>query len=222
VLNQRKKSYTKPLAKIKNQQKRMTREEHLAYCKICLNRKMDMEKGLICNLTSEVADFEETCENFKEDPIKKKELDSIPSIEVLENSAKLHNGSQWFLWIFGLSVINTLILFFGGNVSFIFGLGITQFFEGVYIGLFDELNLIGVIISIAISGIFLVIWHFSRNLSKPAFIIGMIIYTIDALILLVFQDWWSFGVHIYALFMIFKGLQSIDELKKEQTITHNE
>jgi hypothetical protein len=197
----------------------MTREEHLSYCKICLNRKMDMKKGLVCNLTNEIADFQETCENFKEDPIKKKELESIPSIQEVDNTVKLNNGSQWFLWIFGLSAINTLILFFGGQVSFIFGLGITQLFEGIFIGIFGGFNLIGVIISLFISGIFVGIWHFSKNLSKTAFIIGMIIYGIDALILLVFQDWLSFGVHLYALFMIFKGYQSIDELKKINKIT---
>ena len=197
----------------------MTREEHLSYCKICLNRKMDMKKGLVCNLTNEIADFQETCENFKEDPIKKKELESIPSIQEVDNTMKLNNGSQWFLWIFGLSAINTLILFFGGQVSFIFGLGITQLFEGIFIGIFGEFNLIGVIISLFISGIFVAIWHFSKKLSKTAFIIGMIIYGIDALILLAFQDWLSFGVHLYALFMIFKGYQSIDELKKVNKIT---
>jgi hypothetical protein len=196
----------------------MTREQHLSYCKICLNRKMDLKKGLVCNLTNEIADFQETCENFKEDPIKKKELESIPNIVEVENVANLHNGSQWFLWIFGLSVINTLILFFGGQVSFIFGLGITQLFEGIYIGTFGEFNLLGVIISIVISGVFAIIWNFSRKLSKTAFIIGMIIYGIDALILLAFQEWLSFGVHLYALFMIFKGFQSIDELKKENKI----
>ncbi|MFD0989910.1 hypothetical protein ACFQ1R_07370 [Mariniflexile jejuense] len=199
----------------------MTREQHLSYCKICLNRKMDIKKGLVCNLTNEIADFEETCENFKEDSIERKKLDSIPSIQEVESTAKLSNGSQWFIWIFGLSVINTLILYFGGQVSFIFGLGITQLFEGIYIGIFGDLNLLGVIISILISGIFAIIWHFSKNLSKTAFIIGMIIYGIDALILLAFQDWLSSGVHLYALFMIFKGYQSVDELKKEKTFTSN-
>lgn len=192
----------------------MTREEHLSYCKTCVNRKMNIKKGLVCSLTNEIANFVETCKDFKEDSIKKKELESIPNIQQIESSVKLNNGSQWFLWIFGLSAINTLILFFGGQVSFIFGLGITQIFEGIYIGTFGQFNLLGVIISIAISGIFVAIWSFSKNLSKSAFIVGMIIYGIDALILLVFQDWLSFGVHLYALFMIFKGFQSIDELKK--------
>jgi len=199
----------------------MTREEHLSYCKICLNRKMDTKQGLICSLTEKIADFNETCQEFKEDPIKKKELDSIPSYQEVEDTTKLNNGAQWFLWIFGLSVINSIILYFGGGVSFIFGLGITQLFEGIFIGIFGELNLIGVIISIFISGIFALIWYFSKKLSKPAFIIGMTIYGLDALLLLAFQDWLSFGVHLYALFMIFKGFQSVDGLKAKKTFANN-
>jgi len=196
----------------------MTRDEHLAYCKVCLNRKMDMHRGLVCSLTNDLANFEETCKEFKEDPIKKKEVEATPNYEVINNETKLNNGAQWFLIIFGLSVVNTLILFSGGNVSFIFGLGITQLFEGLYIGLFGELNLIGAVISILISGIFLLVWHFSKKLHKSAFIIGMVIYGFDALLLLAFQDWLSFGVHLYALFMIFKGFKSISELKNEEVI----
>ncbi len=193
----------------------MTRDAQLAYCKICLNRKMDMSKGMVCSLTNELAAFEETCPEFKEDPIKKKELDAIPSVMVVESTVKLNSGAQWFLWIFGLSVVNTLILYFGGNVSFMFGLGITQLFEGIYFEIFGEFNALGLIMSISISGIFGVLWYFAKRLSKPAFVVGMIIYTIDALILLAFEDWLSFGVHGYALFMIFKGYQSIDSVKKE-------
>lgn len=192
----------------------MTREQHLAYCKVCLNRKLDLQKGLVCNLTNKIASFIETCENFKEDPVQKKELESAPAIQEIEDTENLNNGSQWFLWIFGLSALNTLILYLGGEVSFIFGLGITQIFEGIFIAIFQEFNILGMFISIFISGIFGIIWLFSKKLSKPAFIIGMLIYGIDGLILLAFQDWLSFGVHLYALFMIFKGFKSIDNLKK--------
>lgn len=45
----------------------MTREEHLVYCKKCVNRKMDLKQGLICNITGEKANFDPECENFKRD-----------------------------------------------------------------------------------------------------------------------------------------------------------
>ena len=45
----------------------MTREEHLFFCKKCLNRKMDMKQGLICNLTGEKATFQNECHDFQLD-----------------------------------------------------------------------------------------------------------------------------------------------------------
>lgn len=45
----------------------MTREEHLKFCKVCINRKTDRDKGLICRLTNEIANFEEHCPNFEID-----------------------------------------------------------------------------------------------------------------------------------------------------------
>ena len=196
----------------------MTRDEYLAYCKICLNRKIDIHKGLVCTLTNEIADFESTCPEFKEDAVKKEEIAAMPDYEEIENEEQLDGGAKWFLWIFALSVVNTLISFFGGKISFIFGLGFTKLFDAIFFEIYGKLNWISLLISINISVIFLIIWNFSKKLSKGAFIIGMIIYGIDALLLGLLQDWASFAVHLYALFMIFKGYQSIDLLKKQKGI----
>lgn len=48
----------------------MTREEHLVFCKKCTNRTMDLQQGLLCNITGEKADFEKTCENFQKEAVK--------------------------------------------------------------------------------------------------------------------------------------------------------
>lgn len=45
----------------------MTREEHLEYCRRCLNRKFDPGSGIICGLTGQVAAFKMECENYKVD-----------------------------------------------------------------------------------------------------------------------------------------------------------
>lgn len=45
----------------------MTREEHLKFCKKCENKEFDSQKGIICGLTGEIANFEDTCINFKGD-----------------------------------------------------------------------------------------------------------------------------------------------------------
>ena len=45
----------------------MTREEHLQFCRKCLNRKFDMQLGVVCKLTDQIADFEDNCSNFELD-----------------------------------------------------------------------------------------------------------------------------------------------------------
>ncbi len=45
----------------------MTREEHLSFCRVCESKKFDSTKGIICNLTNDIADFETECEYFKGD-----------------------------------------------------------------------------------------------------------------------------------------------------------
>ena len=36
----------------------MTREEQVAFCKVCKFKSFDPNKGIICKLTNEKADFE--------------------------------------------------------------------------------------------------------------------------------------------------------------------
>nr|WP_299388426.1 RDD family protein [Allomuricauda sp.] len=45
----------------------MTRDQHLAFCKICVHRKNDFERGIVCGLTNDLADFENDCPSFERD-----------------------------------------------------------------------------------------------------------------------------------------------------------
>ncbi|MCT4589371.1 MAG: hypothetical protein N4A71_16220 [Carboxylicivirga sp.] len=45
----------------------MTRQEQLEFCKKCKNRKKDFQQGLLCSITGEKADFENTCEHYNHD-----------------------------------------------------------------------------------------------------------------------------------------------------------
>ena len=52
----------------------MRREQHLEYCKLCVKQKLDFKRGLICELTNQIADFEDECNNFE---IDKSKVDQI-------------------------------------------------------------------------------------------------------------------------------------------------
>ena len=45
----------------------MTRQEHLKFCKTCVNRQMDLKAGLVCQLTGKIADFEGVCPSYEKD-----------------------------------------------------------------------------------------------------------------------------------------------------------
>lgn len=45
----------------------MTLQDRLNYCKICTNRKMDFQTGIVCSLTGEKPAFENNCESFNAD-----------------------------------------------------------------------------------------------------------------------------------------------------------
>lgn len=52
----------------------MTRDERLEFCKICNQRKLDVNIGLICSVTMKHADFEESCSDFQKDDNEKDRL----------------------------------------------------------------------------------------------------------------------------------------------------
>jgi hypothetical protein len=45
----------------------MTLDDQLKYCKICQNRKLDVQVGLVCSLTGLKPSFEGTCPTFSLD-----------------------------------------------------------------------------------------------------------------------------------------------------------
>ncbi|WP_461587649.1 hypothetical protein [Winogradskyella sp.] len=45
----------------------MTRQEHLKFCKVCVNRDMDLNVGITCKLTGKIADFENECSSYELD-----------------------------------------------------------------------------------------------------------------------------------------------------------
>ncbi len=67
----------------------MTREEHLKFCKKCINRKPNMQVGLLCNLTGEKADFENDCKSFELDHLVVEHIDDEDAVEHNEVINKL-------------------------------------------------------------------------------------------------------------------------------------
>ena len=61
----------------------------------------------------------------------------LPSIshgsEAGDNEGGFHSGANWFYWIAGLSLVNTILLYTGSEWVFVVGLGVTQLIDGIAI-----------------------------------------------------------------------------------------
>lgn len=141
--------------------------------------------------------------------------------KIIEKNLKIEergkSGADWFFWIAGLSLINSIILLAGGQWSFIVGLGITQIIDTIGLGIAKEAGIIGNIIAFVFdalaAGIFIIFGIFSKKRYSWAFIVGMILYALDGLLFLLVRDFLSIGFHIFALYCIYGGFKANKLLK---------
>jgi uncharacterized RDD family membrane protein YckC len=89
----------------------MTRTEHLNFCSICIHQKDGMRKGIICGLTDQIADFEDTCDSFAEDPevVEQLKLKGIED-EVIDKMAS--QGKRFLNYLLDLVFIMIFIFAF--------------------------------------------------------------------------------------------------------------
>ncbi len=144
----------------------------------------------------------------------------------LENQVKV--GINWFFWIAGLSLLNSIIFLAGGSITFVVGLGATQIIDVFSSALAREINSeagtiirgVGFILDFLFAGIFAVCGALGRKRFKWAIIIGMVLYALDGLISLAFRDWLGAFFHVFALTGLWRGLKAINDLallEKSQT-----
>lgn len=128
----------------------------------------------------------------------------------LERQIKI--GADWFFWIAGLSLINTVIHVTGGGITFGLGLGASRWLDK-----YIPNNGVSTALSVLIAGGFILFGIFARKRQAWSFIAGLIIYAIDGVLLaLDLLDGRSglLGVllHGYALYSIFMGMRANSEL----------
>jgi hypothetical protein len=129
-------------------------------------------------------------------------------------------GARWFYWLAGLSVINSLIAMFDGSVSFIFGMGITQVIDAIAFYTAQDMlsqtglivKIIGLVLSIFISGIAFLIGYLSLKGKKWAMYTGTGLYIVDLLICLFFGLYLDAFFHLFVLIFIIRGAIAYNKL----------
>lgn len=135
-----------------------------------------------------------------------------------ELAAQARSGASWFYWIAGLSIVNTIIFATGSNWSFFAGLGITQVIDGILDAVAKEaditaLKFVGYAIDFVIAGIMLICGLWANKFHNWAFIVGIVLYAIDGVIVLLLGAFFPAGFHALALFFIVRGFLAALKLK---------
>lgn len=156
------------------------------------------------------------------EPVRQQSPSALGAAEVAKLESQRNGGAGWFSAIAVFSIINLLILAFGGGVNFVIGLGITQLIDVLCMILSKQLEanagiifrVVGGIVTVCIAGLFLLLGVLSRRGHLWAFLVGMVLYALDGLIFLFFQDWLSFGFHVFALLMLAGGMKAQLQLNR--------
>ena len=130
------------------------------------------------------------------------------------------NGANWFYWIAGLSLINSVVMLVGGNFVFVVGLAVT--------GIGDQMAMViaqktpeaalvvkgaalawAVIVALLVAGI----GRLAGRRYMAVYAIGMGLYLVDGLLFLVFANWLSAAFHAYALYMLTRGFKAYRQLQ---------
>src|SRR5207249_835886 len=134
------------------------------------------------------------------------------------------NGSNWFYWVAGLSLVNSISLHTGGNVFFVVGLGVTLVADTLAQGVAEHhpegaatakalafgFDIVAEIIVAAFG------WLAGRRY-LAVFALGMVLYVLDGLLFVWFQDWLSAGFHAFALVCMWGGFKAYRQLNALET-----
>ena len=139
---------------------------------------------------------------------------------------RVAGGASWFYWIAGLSILNSAIVALGWKWTFLVGLGVTQFVDGVAIGVAQYVGgqggtivrLVAFVVDVAVACVFVLFGYLARSRHRWAFVVGMVLYGLDALIFLLFREYWSVAFHALALGGLYGGLKALGELHRMDSL----
>ena len=136
-----------------------------------------------------------------------------------EAVAQMKSGANWFYWIAGLSLVNSAIYAFGGDISFILGLAATQMAEGITDpaiaeGLPSFLKAVAIVINLVITGVFALFGYYANKGMAAAFIVGIVLYILDGLLYLAIGSLFAAGFHVLALVFIVRGFLASRSIAK--------
>jgi hypothetical protein len=153
-----------------------------------------------------------TIQRFKEAPMEV----NYSQVAHAQLCQRYQSGVKWFYWIAGLSLISSIISMSGGRWGFLITLAATQFIDGFAQALAAELggavNVVGLVLDVLVTGVFVGFGLLAAKKFLWAYMLGMVIFLLDGLVLLLFQDFLGAAFHGLVLYWMFGGFQAGQKL----------
>ncbi|HEV7892645.1 MAG TPA: hypothetical protein VGP08_18675 [Pyrinomonadaceae bacterium] len=148
-------------------------------------------------------------------------FDSQPSDNISRRQDEQHvkSGANWFYLIAGLSLVTSIISLVGGGWAFFVSLGITQIIDSFANALTarwggGSVKIVAFLFDVLAAGAFALMGYFASKRQTWAFLVGMVLYALDALVflglILVFDSlslsaFIMVAFHAYVLWKLFSG-----------------
>ena len=140
----------------------------------------------------------------------------------LELETRFRRGTGWFFFIGGLSILNSVLMLYEADITFVVGLGITQVAAGMGMAVAKEAGQVARHVAFAfeilIAAGFIGLGVLARKKHRGAIILGMILYALDGLLLALLTVWFSVAFHAFALFGLYGGLKALTDLRKTASL----
>lgn len=140
-------------------------------------------------------------------------------LNLLRTQRNIKRSASWFYWIAVLSIINSLTVALSGKSNFAVELGITKFMGGIALattesGTGHSVNYIVIGISALAAGVFALCGVAGVKHALPIYVIGMVLYAMDALIYFESQSWIPVAFHVFVLINLWKTVSMTKEYQQ--------
>lgn len=143
-------------------------------------------------------------------------MEEFDYIQHAQLTQTYRGGANWFYWIAGLTIVTSIIAFSGGGWRFLISLGSTQIIDGFAEALSTELGtaakVVGLILDLIVTGVFVMFGYLAGKKQLWAYMLGMVVFLLDGLVSLAFQDFIGAIAHAVVLVFMFRGFQVGREL----------
>jgi hypothetical protein len=151
--------------------------------------------------------------NLPIEPVESIPIEVTPDLARFEasNRRAIDQSANWFYWIAALSLINSLIIMSGSTWSFVFGLTFTKVVDALAtqyrVTGFAAIVCLG--LNVCAIAAFVILGYFARRCNMWAFVVGLILFVMDTLLLLIGSDVYSFAFHAYVIYKLVGGVMAL-------------